>query len=147
MKIIILTVLLFTLTSATYAGDFQKRENIERLLKLTNVDEIVDVMYSQVEQMMVGVGEQLGVKPTEQKYLDEYFLKITKLMKEDMSWEKMKEPIIQVYMDNFNEEEVQDMVIFYSSKSGKSVVKKLPKIMQDSIHISQELMANFIPKV
>jgi hypothetical protein len=147
MKYIVLAFLLVSLSSVVYGGDSEKRENIEKLMKLTKSDTIVDTMYSQVEQMTAGMGKKFGVKPSEKKYLDKYFKKVTDVMKQEMSWEKMKEPMIQIYMKNFSEEELSDMVVFYESKTGRAITEKMPIVMQDSMHIAQGLMKDFIPKV
>ena len=147
MKKIALVLFLISVSSGSYGGDGEKRANIEKLLYLTNADSVVDTIYSQIEKMMAKMSGQLGIKPAEQKYLDSYMAKVTQMMQEEMGWEKMKEPTIQIYMDNFSEKEVADMVNFYESETGRSVTNKMPKILQDSMYLSQDMMKNVFPKI
>ena len=55
--------------------------------------------------------------------------------------------MIEVYSNHFTEEEVKGLITFYESDTGKSMVRKMPMIMQDSMLVSQELMKDFLPKM
>lgn len=131
---------------AAHAQD-SKRESIEELLEVSKVDTMMDAMYAQVQQAFTGVGDQLGVEPDEQPIFDAYMNRLFSAMKEDMSWEKMKEPVIQIYMKHYTEKEVQDMLAFYRSETGQAMIEKMPAVMSDSMLISQSMMQNFIPKI
>jgi hypothetical protein len=51
-------------------------------------------------------------------------------MKGEMTWEKMKEPMIDVYLKHYTEIEINDMLAFYNTESGKSIIKKMPAVME-----------------
>lgn len=146
MKTLVMVSLGMLLSFAVYAQD-SKRESVEELLRVTNMDSMIDGMYGQMTQMTEGMGRQFGVKPDEQPIFDAYLNKVFAAMKEDMSWKKMKEPMIDLYLKHFTEKEVQDMLAFYESETGRSMVAKMPVIMADSMQISQEMMTSFLPKL
>ena len=139
-----LLTLIINLPAFAEAG---KRESVKELMALTEVDSMVDTMYSQMSQVFSGVGEQLGIKASEQILFDNYMEKIVALMKEDVSWERMEEPMIDIYLNNFTEEEIQDLLSFYRSNTGRSLIKKTPMVMGESVKLSQEMMVEMMPKI
>lgn len=134
------------LSFSVYAQD-SKRESVEKLLRVTNMDSMVDSMYGQMSRMVEGMGKQLGVKPDEQPIFEAYMNNVFSAMKEEMSWEKMKDPMIDIYLKHYTEKEIQDMLAFYESETGRSMVAKMPEVMADSMQISQSMMSSFLPKI
>ena len=124
-----------------------KRESVEALLTLTNADAIVDSIYAQMDQMFAGMSTQLGIKPSEQSAFDRYMKKVVVAMREDMSWEKMKDPMIDIYLKHYTEQEIQDMLAFYQTATGQSMITKMPAVMSDSMAISQAMVKDFLPKI
>ncbi len=116
-------------------------------MQLTNTAAMIDTLYAQMDQMFVGLGEQLGITPSEQAIFDNYMKKVATAMQEDMSWEKMKGPMIDIYLKNYTEEEIQDMLDFYRSDTGRSMVEKMPGVMKESMTVSQDMMQGFMPKI
>ncbi len=146
MKKLVAAFLMVLLSFGVYAQD-SKRESIEELLRVTNMDSMIDNIYEQMGQMTEGMGKQLGVKPDEQPIFDAYMNKVFSAMKEDMNWEKMKPPLIDIYLKHYTEKEIQDMLTFYKSETGRSMVSKMPTVMADYMQVSQEMMKSFIPKM
>ena len=147
MKRIIVCFLLFTLPGISYSADESKRESVEKLLVLINADSMIDTVYSQMDQVMQRMGQQLGVKPSEQEIFDKFISKMVSMMKSEMNWAKMKEPMIKIYLKHYSEKEIQDMIAFYKSDSGQSMIRKLPAVMRDSMLLSQKMVKGFIPKL
>lgn len=146
MNKLLIGILAISLHFSAFA-DEGKRADIKELMELTNVDAMLDAMYAQMDQMFVGVGQQLGVQASEQAIFDDYMKKIAAAMKQDMSWEKMEAPITEIYLKNYTGEEIKDLLVFYRSETGRSMIEKMPTVMGESMVISQELMQDFMPKI
>ncbi|ARU56708.1 hypothetical protein OLMES_2658 [Oleiphilus messinensis] len=146
MKKLVVVVIGVFLSFSAYSQD-SKRESVEELLRVTNMESMIDGMYGQMNQVFQGMGAQLGVKPDEQPIFDAYMKKVFSAMTETMNWEKLKEPMIDIYLKHYTEKEVQDMLTFYHSETGRSMVEKMPVVMADSMKISQGMMTSFLPKV
>ncbi len=112
-----------------------------------NAESMIDNIYSQMDQVMQGMWQQLGVKPSEQEMFDKFMSKMVSIMKSEMNWAKMKEPMIKIYLKHYSEKEIKDMISFYKSDSGQSMIQKMPAVMGDSMLLSQEMMKDFIPKL
>ena len=147
MKNLIAIFLLFLIPSVSYSEDMSKRGNVEELLVLMNVDSIIDNIYSQMNQIMQNMAQELKVKPSEKELFDKFTAKMVSIMKSEMNWEKMKEPMTDLYLKHYSDKEIQDMLAFYKSETGRSMIKKMPAVMKDSMSISQNMMKDFIPKM
>jgi hypothetical protein len=147
MKIRTIVLLALLAPALVSAEEGVKRETVERLLKVMQAEKIIDVMYAQIDKMFQGLGKDLGVEESEQAIFDKYMSKVAAAMKEEMSWQKMKEPMIDVYLKHYTEKEMSDLMAFYSSESGQSIIGKMPAVMQDSMLISRSMLNDFLPKM
>jgi len=151
MKRLIICLLIFIIPCASCSKNERtngtKKENTERLFVTIDAEAMVDVAYSQVGKMMQDMGQQLGIKPAEQKIWDKHMSRLTAKMKNEMTWSKIKEPMITIYMKHYSEKEIHDMLVFYESGSGKSIIRKMPEVTKESMLISQGMLIDFIPKM
>ena len=90
---------------------------------------------------------QLGISGPEKEIFDRYSARVNAIVREEVSWQKLKEPMIDVYVKFYTEQELQDIIAFYSTPSGKSFLGKMPLVMQESMSMSQSLMTNLMPKI
>ncbi len=140
-------IIILLLSTFNTLGETNKRQLAEELIVLTNVESTINVMYDQMGKMTQGMSQQLGIKPSESEFFEKYMARMFSLMKEEMNWEKMKEPTIEIYIKHYTEKELQDIVAFYKTKSGKSMVSKMPLVMEDSMVITQSMLKDFLPKM
>ncbi|WP_020407515.1 DUF2059 domain-containing protein [Hahella ganghwensis] len=147
MKYLLTALFLITFSLSATASDTSKRETVEELLEVMKADAMVDIIYSQMKQMAVGLGQRLGVKKDEQEIFDDYMGNVYSLMQEQMNWEKMKDPIIDVYLKHYTQEEIQGMLDFYKSDTGQSVLKKMPLVVADSTQVSQQMLQEILPQL
>jgi uncharacterized protein len=108
---------------------------------------MVDSMYAQIEVVFSNMATQLGVTEKDKPTFDKYMKKLTQLMAAEMSWDKMKTPTIEIYAKHLTEHEVQELIKFYSSEVGRSTIKKMPLVMQDSMLLGQQMMQSVFPKI
>jgi hypothetical protein len=59
-------------------------------------------------------------------------------IKEELKPEKLEPIYIDIYCKSFTQREVDDIIAFYSSDSGKSVMAKMPVIAQQSSEVMQQ---------
>jgi hypothetical protein len=122
-------------------------KSVNELMTLTNVDRVIESIYGQMDQMMAGMAQQMGIQPSEQATFDQYMNKLSTLIRQEVTWEKLKTPMMAVYIDNFTQKEIDDMVAFYKTESGRSMISKMPAVMQQSMQISQQKMMALMPQV
>jgi len=128
MKItkIIITLLLLGLTSLVRADiPAAKRQEIEKMLKLTGMEKLVDQMMS---QMMSGMQAQMTNMPSE------FWVSFSKKIKASDLLEKL----MPVYDKYYSLEDLRAVNAFYSSPAGQRMLSVMPQLMQESMVIGQE---------
>ena len=55
--------------------------------------------------------------------------------------------MLDIYQRTFSQKEMQDMATFYQSESGQAIMKKMPKVMAESVQISQRQMQHVMPSL
>lgn len=145
-KVLVLLLSLGCLAPVS-ASEVDKSTSIEKLLDITNSKDIVTSILSQAEQMMSNMGAQMGVRPNEQQYFDEFSRKAFELMEREMSWDILQDHFVELYAANFTEKEVNDMITFYETDTGKSMIEKMPQVIQESLQLSQSVMVSVMPQI
>lgn len=142
---------LFTLVFAFAASakPDTHRAAIEKLLAVTKQDQILDQTFTQLKQMATQEIQQFQptITPEQKPLLEKFYTKMFDVMKEELSWNKMKEDFIQLYLSNFTEAEINDLIAFYETPSGKKYIEKTPVILKESLTITQKYTLNMMPKI
>jgi hypothetical protein len=123
------------------------RASVEKLLILMNQDQLMEQMFPQIKQMVMQQFEQMDLTEEQTRLMEKYFDKIFNVMKEEMSWDKMKDDFILLYMSVYTEAEVNELIDFYESPIGRKTLEKLPLLMEKSVAISQKYPMNMMPKI
>jgi hypothetical protein len=69
------------------------------------------------------------------------------IMKEELSWDKLKDGFIQVYRDTFTQEEMDGIIAFYKSPAGQAFVDKQPALMKNTMALMQQRMGPMMQKI
>ena len=54
-----------------------------------------------------------------------------------MSWEALREDYIQIYMEEFTEKELKDMMSFFKTDTGKNMAAKQTTLMMKGAQLGQ----------
>jgi hypothetical protein len=139
---------LFLISGFSWAdSEADKRAAVKKLLELTDAESMVNVVYEQMEQMVASTQSQLGLKGEELAMFNEYYKQVIELTRTEMNWATLEGPITDIYVKNFTQKELDDIIAFYNSDSGQSMVKKMPGITRESMQLSQGVMASLMPKI
>ena len=126
-------------------------ESVETLLAVTKVESMMDTLYASMEQMMRQGTKQavqgIPVSPEQQSVLDAVPAKFIAVVREEVSWNKLKPLYVQLYRETFEQEEIDGLIAFYASPAGQAFINKMPVVLQKSMEISQSLMQSIVPKM
>ena len=126
-------------------------ETIQRLLTVTRVESMIDSIYASMDEILLQTVRQSNpgarLTPAQQRVLDGVMRKTMALLREEISWAKMRPMYIQIYRETFTQEELEGMIAFYESPAGQAFVVKMPTVIQKSMAYSQAQMQAFMPKV
>jgi hypothetical protein len=109
-------------------------EAVERLLVLAQAEKLLDGLKPQIYAMArAGIDQALkGRQPTsdEQKVLDAYIVKITNIIADTVTMERLKPLYIKLYTEYFTAEDIEAISAFYQTPAGQSLLTKMPQLMQ-----------------
>jgi hypothetical protein len=120
-------------------------ESINKLLTVTQADKIMDAVRPQINNMMKNVEQQAAQgqtpSPADQKVIDKFHAKATSIMSSNLTMAKLKPMYIRVYSDSFTQEEINSLIAFYESPTGKMFTAKMPAVMQSLMAEMPKAMA------
>lgn len=89
----------------------------------------------------------MGVSKEQLPIFEKYDQKMFDIMKEEMSWAKMRNDFIDIYSKVYTEEEIAEINKFYSSPAGKKMIEKMPILMKETRTITQKYLQTVLPKI
>ncbi|MFT6329025.1 MAG: hypothetical protein ACJAYN_000952 [Bermanella sp.] len=144
-KILVALALVFAFTVS--AQNNKEADNLDELFELMDMDSMVETMYDQMQSIYNEVEKDVDISPEELAINQKYREQMTNIMKKEMSWQAMKVDLKQIYLQNFTESEIADMLIFYKSPTGQSVLRTMPVVMQESMKLGQAMAQKALPKI
>ncbi len=118
-SIIIFLIMNMLLSSLAVAGEDTHRQAAEKLLYTAGMEKALE---QSIEQML---NIQLQQKPS----LAPYKEVMLRFLKKHMGFESLKEDIVAIYIEEFTEKELNEIIAFYETPTGRKTIKKMPKLM------------------
>jgi hypothetical protein len=126
-------------------------QSIKQLLILTQAEKILDAIKPQMTAMIKSSMDQAlkNQKPSAEarKVLDDYVDESMAIMNTELTMERLKPLYVQTYASYFTQEEIDGMIAFYQSPTGKSMITKTPQLMQGLMTGMQPLMVPMTEKI
>lgn len=133
--------------SSNAQAETGQRATVEALLLASGADQMVNAMYDQMDVAMISMSRQLDIKESEREGFEQHMKNVNQLLRDEMSWEKLRDPMIDLYTTHYTKQELQDMLAFYQSETGQAMVSKMPAVMAASMQITQGMMGDIMPKI
>ncbi len=116
---------LILLASPGSADEKAHRKAAEDLLTLMEVDKQMQSAIDQSLDIQIKTNPQLmPFRPV----LKEFFTK-------HMTWDAVKDDMIKIYVDAFEEGEIQELIQFYKTPLGKKLIAKTPELTGKGMEI------------
>ena len=130
-------ILSLAASSGLFADDASKDTKIGQLLAALHAEIIQDQIYAQLGQQVdratMGLAQKAGIPTADQRSATaDLAAKMIGMMKENLSWEKLKPGVVKIYRDNFSEAELDSILAFYNSPNGQAYLTKAPILAQQS---------------
>lgn len=103
----------------------KKEKDIRRLLEMTGAGElgiqVLEQLLAQFQQSMPEVPASFWVE-----------------FKKDANANALVDLVVPIYDRHFSQKEIQDVIRFYQTPSGRKLISKMPVITQESIQVGQK---------
>jgi hypothetical protein len=125
--------------------------SVRRVLTAAHLNTILDTYSTQIETSLRGgvqhelAGQTLNAQQS--AIMQQMQDKLVALMREEMDWKRMEPQIIELYRNTFTQREVNGMLKWYTSPTGKAVVAKEPLVTQQISDYAQERVQDVVPKL
>lgn len=123
---------------------------VDRLLQVMDIDSTLDGMLAQMEQATQQMGHSmLGAEANaEQRAKFESVMAGQQaLLRRMLTPDRLRPIFHEVYTEVFTAGEVQAMTEFYSSETGRGILRKMPQAMGRSMQAMQPLMRDMLQQV
>ncbi len=135
------------LGACAQADEAEKRALAEELVELTDADAMMDGLYAQLNQLMNSSQNDEYLSDKQKIIKAKYTDQLTQLMQAELSWEKLEQPTLDLYVKHFTVAELEGMVNYYRTDVGQSMLKKMPVVMGESMQLVQPMMEELMPKM
>lgn len=124
-----------------------KPETVELFLKVTDAAATLDYAYAQLDQVTEQMNHSQGNVAKDDPLRRKHQQELNQLIRTELSWQQLEQPMIAIYSSVFSEEELQGIIAFYQSDAGQKMVKRQPELMQASMAVMQEQSMLLMPKI
>ena len=141
----VLTVLCFS--SFTLAETSNHRQAAEKVLLLMKTDEITLSIMRNNQQTELRKFQQLNLPSGAMDIVEKYFDQMTGVIFREFEWKKIKDDYIDIYTNTYKEEELNELINFYTSPLGIKMIEKTPVLTQQAMQISQNIIKTTTPEI
>jgi hypothetical protein len=148
----LLLIAAFLFAVPAFAADKPASEaTIRKLLEVSEAKSLVDKSYDQMDGILdQALAQALGGKSMnaeQEKLAAEMRGKVVALMREQLGWEKLEPTYVKLYAETFSESDVEGMLDFYKTPAGKSLLQKMPLLMENLMRMLVVEMQSLMPKL
>lgn len=148
---ILLALFLFAPLAAHADAPASKQAKAEELLQLTHMDRLMTQMLDQMSMRMKTTADEqaasMHMTPQQKTLYDDYQQKLNQLLASNLTWDKMKPVMVQVYSDTYTDQELDGILAFYRSPAGQAMVAKSPELMTKTRNTMIERMSSLQSQV
>jgi uncharacterized protein len=126
---------LLVVCASSLADEASHREAAVRVLEITNADKAMQSGFQSMIDPIVASMRQRGMPDAAAQEVKVAF---NEWFTETIKWEDLKPKMAEIYMQQFTEAELKDLIAFYQTPTGKKAIEKLPTVTQQSAVVGRE---------
>jgi len=153
MRYVTIILLLFFLSFPVNSNANQDGSDIlaEKFLVVTKQKDqnrkLLDLLKTQISQQINKHSKTENLNENKRKLLEKYSHKMTNILVEELSWEKIKENHVKIIKSIYSDEELRSLIQFFESELGQLYINKQQVAMQKLGESSQIFMQNVVRRI
>ncbi len=132
------------LNLSIHADETSQRALAAKLIDMTNGK---DTMRAGFDAVINGVIENMHQHGMPQQGVDEIKAAVGKWYDSEINFDDIRPKMVDVYVKDFTEDDLKQIVAFYESPVGQKAIKNLPNVMRQGAMIAQEYTKAKIPSL
>lgn len=146
MKLDAFVLCLILLLPFSAFGD-QQTELAEEFMELTHVNKMMAQVEAQVLQMQDQILAQMQIPEGKEEEAAKFQKEVHETVVKIMDFEQMRTEYIDLFTSMYTEEELLEMIRFFRSPAGQSMLEKQSMVIQQALEISQNRVGMLIPEL
>jgi len=126
-------------------------ESIRELMRIANLRRLLDGTEAQAgasfDQAFQASSHGAPLTAQQREVVEDAKKRIIALIHDRLKWEIMEPVFIDHFKRVFTQQELDGIVAFYKTPAGQALIAKMPAIMNDSMRMMQEMMADLRPQI
>ena len=108
---------------------------------------LLDMLKTQILEQINRLSNAKNLKENQRKVLDKYSDKMTNILVEELSWEKIKKNHVKIIKSIYSDGELSALISFFESELGQLYINKQQIAMQKLGESSQIFMQNIMRRI
>lgn len=141
-KTLMISILILGITTFTsFADEVSHRKSALKLLEVTRAEKMLDEMMTSYMSMMKLQLAMSGVKEADalEKEMMDWFSEL-------YAWENIRDIFVESYIEVFSEDELNELIRFYSSPLGQKLLNKQPEVVKKGMQKMQVRLQEKMPE-
>lgn len=126
------------------ADDTSERALAAKLIDMTNGKES---MRAGLDAVMNGAIQNMAQHGMPQEGIDEIRAAISSWYDKEINFDDIKPKMVDIYVKDFTESDLKEIIAFYNSPVGQKAIKTLPSVMREGAMIAQTYTKDKIPSL
>jgi len=153
MRYVTIILLLFFLSFPVNSNANQDGSDIlaEEFLVVTKQKDqnrkLLDMLKTQISQQINKHSKAKNLNEDKRKLLEKYSHKMTNILVEELSWERIKGNHVKIIKSIYSDEELRSLIHFFESELGQLYINKQQIAMQKLGESSQIFMQNVMRRI
>ena len=136
------------LSAAAPAAGTEKEKLVDEFLTVTrqaeqlssSLDNVAKMQQQMIPELLRRQGITLSAE--QQRVKDDIMAVAMSVIREEMSWEKLRPAIVKSYAETFSADELKQLIAFFRSPAGQVYIQKTPEVQRKLIPLLQERAIN-----
>lgn len=146
-KFIVLIVVVMLLPAFACADNGERVKSAEVLVDLLRIEQNIADSIAQYKGMMTGIIAATDTTSADSEAAKKQQKKFDDLISSELNWNKIKPDFVKLYSDTFTIDELNEMVKFYKSKPGKTLVEKTPELTKKTMEMFLVYTSKLFPQL
>lgn len=147
MKTKILIIALILLLPIRVFAAEEKTELAKELMELLQVNKLIEQLDKQVEQIQMQMVSKIRVPEDKEKEAEIFEKRIHNKLSGVLGYQHLEQEYLKLFKSFYSLEDLKEIVRFYNSPAGKSMIQNQPKIFNRAREQTQEKLKTLLPEV
>ncbi len=149
-RLLLVSALLLCLPLSSRADDTSRRAKVQEMFDLMHMDRMMNQIMDTMMKQMTAVSDQMmgnSVTPEVKAKVAAFQSQVVKVVEDQVGWKAMEPTLLNLYAQNYTDDELDGIIAFYKSPAGRSMLEKMPQLSAQSMQLTQQKLILIQPQL